>query len=405
MLRMTVMTPAKRSSRVQSTVGRLVGVALVTASAIVSPKIALAQLSLPAMEPSTDSPQSIPTERAPGVSSAGLLESGRATSNRIIDESSLQSRLQELAGNLRGSGPHAVSSRLGEKTIAMIRMLPKADPDARDAILHRLQLLAQDGTPEAVTFLGFAAEQGAFGVPRQPDKAAILYRAAAQSGYQPAVYDLALMNAYGRGMPRDLREAEALLARAVAAGAEGSNRVCGMASFVAYRLNDQAGLRNYSEGCNGPLPALAIAAVNPAPGDGNLVNRLKNSIATGVDDGYMALEAVTRRNAANDTGFSYCLWSLVNRFRAQPTSPAITIAAARCVDSVALPGSRVASLEPQARQQAAIGIAHLVGTQVQDLAAARKGNSFHYGMAVPYLPFTQDDVDLFASTVGSPAQH
>jgi len=390
---------------VRTAIRGLVGVALVIAGAIVSPTSALAQLSLPAMDSAAGSPQSLPTERPPGVSSGGLLDSARATSGRLIDESSLQSRLQELAGNLRGSGPHAVSSRLGEKIIAMIRMLPKADPDARDAILLRLQGLAQDGTPEAVTFMGFAAEQGAFGVPRQPDKAALFYRAAAEAGYQPALYDLALMNAYGRGMPRDLREAEALLARAVAAGPEGSNRVCGMASFVAYRLNDQPGMRNYSEGCNGPLPALAIAAVNPAPGDGNLVNRLKNSIATGVDDGYMALEAVTRRNAANDTGFSYCLWSLVNRFRAQPTSPAITSSAARCVDSVALPGSRVASLEPQARQQAAVGIAHLVGTQVQDLAAARKGNSFHYGMAVPYLPFTQDDVDLFASTFGPLVQH
>ena len=386
-------------------VARIVAVALMTIWAAMSPAVAVAQLSLPSMEPAPGATQPLPTERAPGVSSAGLLDSARTTSGRMIDESSLQSRLQELAGNLRGSGPHAVSSRLGEKIIAMIRMLPKADPDARDAILHRLQALAQDGTPEAVTFLGFAAEQGAFGVPRQPDKAALLYRAAAQSGYQPALYDLALMNAYGRGMPRDLREAEALLARAVAAGAEGSNRVCGMASFVAYRLNDQAGMRNYSEGCNGPLPALAIAAVNQAPADGNLVSRLKNSIATGVDDGFMALETVTRRNAANDTGFSYCLWSLVNRFRAQPASPAITASAANCVNSVALPGSRVASLEPQARQQAAVGIAHLVGTQVQDLAAARKGNSFHYGMAVPYLPFTQDDVDLFVSTFGPLAQH
>ena len=376
-----------------------------TGSAFVTHGVALAQLSMPSTESAHDSPQATTTQRAPVGSSAAFLDAARSTSGRMIDESSLQSRLQELAGNLRGSGPHAISSRLGEKIIAMIRMLPKADVDAREAILHRLQSLAQDGMPEAVTFFGFAAEQGAFGVARQPDKAAMLYRAAAEAGYQPALYDLALMNAYGRGMPRDLREAEALLARAAAAGAEGSNRVCGMASFVAYRLNNQAGMRNYSEGCNGPLPSLAIAAVSPAPADGNLISRLKNSIATGVDDGYMALEVVTRRNAADDTGFNFCLWTLVNRFRGQPTSPAITTSAARCVNAVALPGSRVASLEPQARQQAAVGIAHLVGTQVQDLAAARKGNSFHYGMAVPYLPFTQDDVDSFAATSVPLSQH
>lgn len=376
----------------------------VSAGLALSSFAALAQLSLPSMDDASRASQPPATERAAGLSVANALDSARTASTNLIQDSSLQSRLQELAANLSGAGPHAVSSRAGEKVISMIRMLPKADAEARDALLHRIEALAKDGTPEALTFLGFSAEQGAFGVPRSQVKAAALYRAAGQSGYQPALYDLALMNAYGRSMPRDLQEAERLLARAVAAGVEGSNRVCGMAAFVAYRLNDRPAMRNFSEGCNGPLSALAAAAVNPAIADPNLVNRLKSSIATGVDDGYVALEVVTKANAANDTEFSYCLWSLVNQYRAQPSAPTIAPSAAKCVDRVATPGSKIATLAPPARQQAALAVAHMVGMEVQELAAARKGNNFHYGKPVPYLPFTQDDVDLFAAAFDQPTK-
>lgn len=373
---------------------------VITCVCAFAPEAAQAQLTLPFVGDIARSDQTPSAERASGPSVTNALDSARAASTRLIQDSSLQSRLQELAANLSGAGPHAVSSRLGEKVISMIRMLPKADGEARQALLNRLEAMAKDGTPEALTFLGFAAEQGAYGIPHSPEKAAALYRVASQSGYQPALYDLALMNAYGRAMPRNLPEAEQLLSRAVAVGVEGSNRVCGMASFVAYRLNDRPAMRNFSEGCNGPLSALAAAAVNPATTDGNLVNRLKNSIATGVDDGYVALEVVTRANASNDTEFSYCLWSLVNQYRLQPSSAAVAPAAATCVERVATPGSKVATLAPEARQQAALAVAHMVGNQVQELNASRKANNFHFGKPVPYLPFTQDDVDLFAAAFG-----
>jgi len=360
------------------------------------PVVANAQLDLP-----TPGDPSAPlrVEKAEGGTS-NAWDRARDASANLIAQSSLQAKLQELAGNLRGSGPHAVSSKSGEKVISMVRMLPKADSETRAALMRRLEAFAKDSVPEALTFMGFAAEQGAFGVPKQPDKAAQLYRAAAQHGYQTALYDLALMNAYGRAMPRNLRGAESLLTSAVAAGGEGSNRVCGMASFVAYRLNDTAGMRNFSDGCTGPLSALAVAAIETGPVDDVLIGRLKNSIATGVDDGYYALEAVTRRRTRDDTEFSYCLWSLVNRYRAQPGSPLIASDAATCVEAVSVPGSKVASLEPVARQQAAFGLARTVGMQIQELAANRKASNFHFGMPVPYLPFTQDDVDLFAVALG-----
>jgi len=375
-------------------------------AAVFVPGSALAQLSLPTAADTTVPTQALPTEGTmrQGTAPSNALDTARAAGGRLIDASSLQTRLQELAGNLRGSGPHAVSSRQGEKVIGMIRMLPKADPETRDALMRRLQELAKDSVPEALTFIGFAAEEGAFGVPKQPEKAAMLYRAAAQSGYQTAQYDLALMNAYGRTMPRNLRESESLLAHALAAGPEGSNRVCGMASFVAYRLGDRAGMRNFSDGCNGPLSALAVAAIETSPADDALIGRLKNSIATGVDDGYYALEAVTRLKTRDDTEFSFCLWSLVNRYRAQPGSPLIASDAATCVEAVSVPGSKVASLEPVARQQAAFGLARTVGMEIQQLAAARKATSFHFGMSVPFLPFTQDDVDLFAPAIGLSSQ-
>jgi hypothetical protein len=359
------------------------------------PALSLAQLALPSIGETNSSTDSAPSQNAHGYAESAL-DTLRAGASHLVQDSALQTKLQELAGNLAGSGPHAVSSPNGEKVISMIRMLPKADADARDAILHRIQALAMGGVPEAVTFLGFAAEVGLFGIARQPEKSALLYRAAAQSGYQPALYNLAVMSAYGRGQARDLRKAERLLGRAVTAGPEGSNRVCGMASFVAYRLNDRVAMRTFAEGCNGPLSALAIAAVDPASAQTNLVSRLKTSIGSGVDDGYLALEAVTRHDAPNDTQFSYCMWLLVDRYRAHPSSPEIAPSAGRCIESVSTAGSKVATLEPQARQQAAVGLAHTVSAEIQELAIARRANRFHFGMPVPYLPFTQEDVDLFS---------
>jgi hypothetical protein len=44
---------------------------------------------------------------------------------------------------------------------------------------------------------------------------------------------------------------------------------------------------------------------------------------------------------------------------------------------------------------AARGVAGFVGPELAALDTMRRSNRFHFGWSVPYLPFTQGDVDMF----------
>ena len=47
------------------------------------------------------------------------------------------------------------------------------------------------------------------------------------------------------------------------------------------------------------------------------------------------------------------------------------------------------------RSQAVASITGFVPAEIAALEAMRKSNHFHYAWSVPYLPFTQQDVNLF----------
>jgi len=345
-----------------------------------------------------------PEPRARGVFDApaghGLAAMSAAASS-ALSSSSLGVKLLELGDQLR-SGPHNVASDDGEKVIWLIRSVPKADDATRTAVLRKLADLARQQVPEALTFMGFAAENGIFGVERSPLKAAALYSAAAQKGYQPALYDLALMAAYGRGRARDLGAADQLLRTALSVGSDRSGRVCGMASFIAWRRHDLVGQGFASRDCDSPLAGLAIAASRPGVRPSltaGLAQQLRASLFTGVDDALFVLESLAARDAADDTSFTYCRWALVHRFWTRPDTEGLAESAAQCVETMAKPNSSVARLAPVARQMAATGLTLDVPSEIHGIKVARKSNTFRYGMAVPYLPFGQDDVDLFASVL------
>jgi len=47
------------------------------------------------------------------------------------------------------------------------------------------------------------------------------------------------------------------------------------------------------------------------------------------------------------------------------------------------------------RDQVIAGVAAFVPTEISTLASMRRSNHFHYGWSVPYLPFGQQEVNLF----------
>jgi TPR repeat protein len=111
-------------------------------------------------------------------------------------------------------GTHNVVSSDGETYVTWMIEAASAKPAERQALLGKLTDLAARRSPEAMTFQGFIAEYGLFGAPRNVARALDWYRAAAAMNYQPALYNLALAAAYGKGQAADLNTAGALVAQA-----------------------------------------------------------------------------------------------------------------------------------------------------------------------------------------------
>jgi TPR repeat protein len=329
------------------------------------------------------------------------LAAASAAASSAIDNSALGTKLLELGDRLR-TGPHNVVSDNGEKIVWLVRSLAKTDEPTKAAVMRKLAELARAQVPEALTFMGFAAEGGYFGVERSPLKAAALYSAAAQEGYQPALYNLALMSAYGRGRTRDLPAAAQLLRTALSVAPDASGRVCGMASFIAWRQHDAVLQAQASGDCASPLAGLALASSRTdahAALTPQLAQRLRDSLATGVDDALPLIELLAARQAAEDTSFTYCRWALIHRYWLRTDTQGVAESAEACIDAMAKPNSSVARMAPVARQMAVAGLATGVPADIEAIKAARKSNEFRYGMAVPYLPFGQVDVEWFASVL------
>ena len=305
-------------------------------------------------------------------------------------------RLNDFGTALR-FGQHNVVSSDGEGIIALIHQLLTSPVKARPALLARIQAFSQKGYPEAQTFVGFAIEHGLFGARQDLDQAIQFYRAAAAARYQPAIYNLALIEAYGKSGKPNLNEAAGLIQRAAMAGAENSFRVCGFGAFINYRRGDQQTALNYGVGCESPLTYLPLIV---APSDKTVAERtdmLRKSIATGLNDGFALLEQITHETAANDKQFFYCKYMLLNKYRHSRSD--LRESAAKCYDQYAKKSGN-AGVDGAQREMAIPGIAGFVPGEFDALQAMRKANHFHYAWSVPYLPFSQQDVDLYLPFFG-----
>jgi hypothetical protein len=188
-------------------------------------------------------------------------------------------------------GTHNVVSSDGETYVTWMIEAASAKPAERQALLGKLTDLAARRSPEAMTFQGFIAEYGLFGAPRNVARALDWYRAAAAMNYQPALYNLALAAAYGKGQAADLNTAGALVAQAAQIAPEASYRVCGFGAFIAYRRGDRAQAAQYAQGCWSDLAGLPKALYDNRVTLTQKVTLLRHSIGTGVDDGYALLGA------------------------------------------------------------------------------------------------------------------
>lgn len=294
-------------------------------------------------------------------------------------------------------GTHNVVTNGGEQVVSWIIEAAHDDPKTRAPLLAKLAQLADRRLPEALTFEGFLSEYGIWGVPQSLQRAIQFYQAAAAMNYQPAVYNMALAAAYGRGGAIDVNNATALISEAYAIAPDGSGRVCGFGAFLSYRQGDRDQALRYTKSCGSDLADIAKALYDPQVVPSQRVELLRSSIATGVNDGYALLE----RQAGSirpDPQFLACKYSLVNKYRVSLVGNRLHDDALACFQQS--DGNAGDKRQALIRMNTVVpGIIGFVPVEIRALEKLRQSNHFHYAWSVPYLPFRQDDADLFEAYV------
>lgn len=341
----------------------------------------------------------------------GQIQSNYQNQNRSVIQSvgdaavakvkAMLPRAKVLGEQLR-YGNHNVVSNDGETIITWMIELTTASVSQRPALLAKLAKAADANMPEALTFEGFIAEYGILGSPRDMTRALQFYRAAAAFNYQPAIYDLALAYAYGKGQQASPNEALGYVSRAYAIAPDASYRVCGFGAFLGYRTGDRQQATRFSRSCWSDLAAIPKALYDDTQNVSQRVSLLRASIATGIDDGYGLLAQVTH-DAGLDPQYLACKYMLVNRYRQTLVGNTLRDDTIKCyrqyTDASADPKTALVRYDTVVP-----GIIGFVPTEIRALDQQRRSNHFHYAWSVPYLPFRQQDVDQFAPFVAHTRQ-
>jgi TPR repeat protein len=313
------------------------------------------------------------------------------TPDVVSDTQSKLPKFNDFLGKLR-YGTHNTVSSNGEQVVALIRSLA-TDPAQKDKALRQLQSLAKANNPEALNFIGFVLANGLFGATKNHDRAVEYFNASAAAGYQPAIYNLAIEAAYSGQGKESIARATNYINRASDIAKDSSSRVCGFASFLYYRQGDMRKAVRYTHECGSALVGLPVAISTTTLPLTKRIDLLRTSIATGVNDAYPLLERFTRESADNDNQYLYCKYNLLNRMRLQPQLN-INDLAARCYDQFTHVDSKDKA-DANRRSQSIRGITSFAFSEKLALEQLRSSNHFHYAWSVPYLPFQQQDVDLF----------
>lgn len=321
------------------------------------------------------------------------------TDSVVEHTKSMLPKLNTFGGELK-YGNHTVVSKDGESVVSLIRATATADAAHRTQLLDQIYRLSSAGVPEASNFFGFLYDSGLFGYPQDATKAKSFFAAAANSRYQPAIYNLAVLSLYGRGEAREIRNATSLIERAHGIAPDSSARVCGLTVLLRYRTQAYEAARNAAQGCPTPISALALAR---DPNFGTVVQRidkLKALISIGIDDGFSLIEEVAKELPADDPQYLYCKWHVLNQFNKSKDSSRIRRDAELCYGPTGTAIQR-GQTDLARHEQVISSITAFVPLELANLAAMKKANRFHYKWTVPYLPFSQPEVDLFAPHVGA----
>jgi len=299
--------------------------------------------------------------------------------------------IASMVHEVKSGGKVITVSNEGGAIITQIQALPKLRGVQLNEALTKINAYSNAGYPEAQNYLGFIYEYGLYQNPKNQSKANSLYTVAAKKGYQPAIYNLALVSLYGKDVKPNIRTANDLADRAADIGKESSNRVCGLASFINYRQQKSASALSYAKDCHSALADLPEGALSPKELLPDRINRLEVSLSTGVDDAFSEL-AILTKYAPKDEGLLACKYAVLNTYRWKLLSGELDIdkAVQRCEAQ-----SKAVNSPMLAKNATSKLISAFVFQKIQAYKRTRESNKFMYRWSVPYLPFQQMDVEAF----------
>lgn len=317
---------------------------------------------------------------------------GRIGDEAVSRAKALLPRFNQAASGIV-HGKHVTISEKGDEIVWRILSLPKASPSEKRDMLIKLQEYASQDIPEALNFLGFASEHGVFGARRNMSIANRYYSAAAARNYQPALFNLGLSYIYGKGVSPDQKRGLQLLEKASSIGPELSNRVCGMTSFVYYQRNDGSNALKYANGCASNLASLSLAKYSTKHNPSQRVILARDSLSSGVDYGLGVITNISQAYATKDATQTYCKYQLVKAYIRKQDFKDVNAMAESCYRQIF--SLNLSSPLSSKDLQAIKGISGFPVVEIPELRRIRKANQYHYSWGVPFLPFTQLDVNTF----------
>lgn len=320
-------------------------------------------------------------------------ERADGVTNQAMGLMQLAAREGKLVASTLRTGRHNVVSKDGELIVYAIQILlrgPKKNPSEYRDAESNLKAWIAEGRPEALTALGFFHEYGLLSQKRDVGQALALYRQAASSGYQPALYNIGLAEAYGKFEKSNLQSAMHYLSSAYAVAPDSSGRTCGMASFIAYRVGDKGRAFEYAKACPSPLAKLPLSLFSNDLPIQQRFDFAKASLASGIDDGFQAMKTVALEGIKSDNQFLYCKAYFLNARNSGQSLDDSDTSITSCIDwTISQMGL---SEKSQLRGNALVGVKGYVTGTTSEIKTVRRSNVFHYSWSAPFLPFTQSDV-------------
>lgn len=284
----------------------------------------------------------------------------------IVSNAYSQIEFQKVLGGINGANYEFVSNYGPQINDALTKLSQDQKKNAQ--IVAFIKQSAVAGVPEAINGLGWLSDSGYFGVPKNSELARQYFESASSLGLAAARYNLASMAFWGRGEKANIRKAYNIVSQIHSPKDSASGgHICGLASFMAWRMGKKSEAADLAKGCDGPL---ALVAKIYQTNDYEFKVRYAIASLAITSDAYPIM-----LDAAKNNPQEYCVWTALEL--------------AKNATDIDRYGSKCITENPST-------LATAVGRKGAILGA-KQSNNIHFSASVPFLPYSIDQQKKFES--------